>query len=101
MYGGNAYVNIVRNALSVNVEYVKKSKEAMLIDNKWQNKEGQILYGAIGWGKSGIPMGRHKRGTKKGKARDKASIGINIQARHMDHFVIKTSPSEKILNGLV
>jgi hypothetical protein len=101
VYGGNAYVNIVRNALSVNVEYVKKSKEAMLIDNKWQNKEGQILYGAIGWGKSGIPMGRHKRGTKKGKARDKASIGINIQARHMDHFVIKTSPSEQLLNGLV
>ena len=101
VYGGNAYINVVRNSLSFDLEYVQKSKEAMLIDNVWKNKEGRIIYGAIGWGKSGIKMGTRKRGKKKGKPRDKASIGLNIQARHIDHFVIKTSPSEQLLNGLI
>jgi len=101
VYGGNAYLNVVRNSLSLNLEYVEKSKEAMLINNKWQDKSGRIIYGALGWGKSGIKMGTHKRGNKKGENRDKASIGLIVQARHIDHFVIKTSPSEQLLNGLI
>ena len=103
VYGGNAYINVVHNALSVNLEYVQKSKEAMLIDNVWFNKDGRIIYGALGWGKSGINMGKSKKLDKNGnrKNRDKASIGLNLQARHIDHFIIKTAPTEQLLNGLI
>jgi len=67
VYGGNAYLNVVRNSLSLNLEYVEKSKEAMLINNKWQDKKWPNHYGALGWGKSGIKMGTTKEAIRKVK----------------------------------
>ncbi len=90
VYGGTIYSNIMYKTLGVNLEYVQKSKEAILIDNVWQNRNGKIVYASVSWGKRNWKL-----------AGKKANFGMNMQLRHIDHFAIRTAPTEQLLNGLI
>ena len=91
VYGGNAYLTYTKNNFSWTVEGNVKSKEAIMDDNtKFYLKSGNVLYTSMSWGKSGWNLGNHT-----------ASVGLNVQARHVDHFSFRTAPTENLLNGLV
>jgi hypothetical protein len=68
-----------------------KSKEAIMEDDsKFHLTGGKVLYTSMSWGKGGWNLGKQK-----------ASVGLNVQARHVDHFSFRTAPTENLLNGLV
>ena len=91
VYGGNAYLTYTKNNFSWTVEGNVKSKEAIMDDNtKFYLRSGNVLYTSMSWGKSGWNLGNHT-----------ASVGVNVQARHVDHFSFRTAPTENLLNGLV
>ncbi len=91
VYGGNAYLTYTKNNFSWTVEGNVKSKEAIMDDNtKFYLRSGNVLYTSMSWGKSGWNLGNHT-----------ASVGLNVQARHVDHFSFRTAPTENLLNGLV
>ncbi len=91
VYGGNAYLTYTKNNFSWTVEGNVKSKEAIMDDNtKFYLKSGNVLYTSMSWGKSGWNLGNHT-----------ASVGLNVQARHVDYFSFRTAPTENLLNGLV
>lgn len=90
VYGGNGYFSWSLGNFTWNSEYTRKSKEAIRIDNQWENHGGEIIYTSMSWGKSGIKLGKQK-----------ASIGVNVQGRHIDKFSMRTSPNELLLNGLL
>lgn len=91
VYGGNVYLTYTKNNFSWTVEGNVKSKEAIMDDNtKFYLKSGNVLYTSMSWGKSGWNLGNHT-----------ASVGLNVQARHVDHFSFRTAPTENLLNGLV
>ena len=91
VYGGNAYFTYTKDNFSWTVEGNVKSKEAILEDDsKFRLKGGKVLYTSMSWGKGGWNLGKQK-----------ASVGLNIQARHVDHFSFRTAPTENLLNGLV
>ena len=91
VYGGNAYFTYTKDNFSWTVEGNLKSKEAIMEDDsKFHLKGGKVLYTSMSWGKGGWNLGKQK-----------ASVGLNIQARHVDHFSFRTAPTENLLNGLV
>lgn len=91
VYGGNAYFTYTKDNFSWTVEGNVKSKEAIMEDDsKFHLKGGKVLYTSMSWGKGGWNLGKQK-----------ASVGLNIQARHVDHFSFRTAPTENLLNGLV
>ncbi len=91
VYGGNAYFTYTKDNFSWTVEGNVKSKEAIMDDNtKFYLRSGKVLYTSMSWGKGGWNLGKQK-----------ASVGLNIQARHVDHFSFRTAPTENLLNGLV
>ncbi len=91
VYGGNAYLTYTKNNFSWTVEGNVKSKEAIMDDNtKFYLRSGNVLYTSMSWGKSGWNLGNHT-----------ASVGLNVQARHVDYFSFRTAPTENLLNGLV
>ena len=91
VYGFNGYFTYYLGNFTWNVEANYKSEEAIVdSDNKLKLKDGKVLYTSLSWGKSKIKIG------------DKTmSLGVNVQARHIDHFVLKTSPNAILLEGLV
>ena len=91
VYGGNAYFTYTKDNFSWTVEGNVKSKEAIMEDDsKFHLTGGKVLYTSMSWGKGGWNLGKQK-----------ASVGLNIQARHVDHFSFRTAPTENLLNGLV
>lgn len=91
VYGGNAYFTYTKDNFSWTVEGNLKSKEAIMEDDsKFHLKGGKVLYTSMSWGKGGWNLGKQK-----------ASVGLNVQARHVDHFSFRTAPTENLLNGLV
>ena len=91
VYGGNAYFTYTKDNFSWTVEGNLKSKEAIMEDDsKFHLKGGKVLYTSMSWGKGGWNLGKQK-----------ASVGLNIQARHVDNFSFRTAPTENLLNGLV
>jgi hypothetical protein len=91
VYGGNAYLTYTKDNFSWTVEGNVKSKEAIMDDNsKFYLRSGNVLYTSMSWGKGGWNLGKQK-----------ASVGLNVQARHVDHFSFRTAPTENLLNGLV
>lgn len=91
VYGGNAYLTYTKDNFSWTVEGNVKSKEAIMEDDsKFHLTGGKVLYTSMSWGKGGWNLGKQT-----------ASIGLNVQARHVDHFSFRTAPTENLLNGLV
>jgi hypothetical protein len=91
VYGGNAYFTYTKDNFSWTVEGNVKSKEAIMEDDsKFHLTGGKVLYTSMSWGKGGWNLGKQK-----------ASVGLNVQARHVDHFSFRTAPTENLLNGLV
>ena len=91
VYGGNAYLTYTKDNFSWTVEGNVKSKEAIMEDDsKFHLTGGKVLYTSMSWGKGGWNLGKQS-----------ASIGLNVQARHVDHFSFRTAPTENLLNGLV
>ncbi len=91
VYGGNAYFTYTKDNFSWTVEGNLKSKEAIMEDDsKFHLTGGKVLYTSMSWGKGGWNLGNQK-----------ASVGLNVQARHVDHFSFRTAPTENLLNGLV
>ena len=91
VYGGNAYFTYTKDNFSWTVEGNVKSKEAIMDDNsKFYLRSGNVLYTSMSWGKGGWNLGKQK-----------ASVGLNVQARHVDNFSFRTAPTENLLNGLV
>jgi hypothetical protein len=90
-FGFNGYFTYNLGNLVWNVEYTYKTKEAIRnFSNQLNLKDGKVLYTSLSWGKTGMKWGRQK-----------ASIGINLQARHIEHFSLRTTPNEILLNGAV
>lgn len=91
VYGFNGYFTYTLGNLVWNTEANFKSPEAIRdLSNKLMLSDGKVLYTSLSWGKSGMKWGKHK-----------ASIGMNIQARHVDRFPLRTSPNEILLNGML
>ena len=91
VYGGNAYLTYTKDNFSWTVEGNVKSKEAIMEDDsKFHLTGGKVLYTSMSWGKGGWNLGKQK-----------ASVGLNVQARHVDNFSFRTAPTENLLNGLV
>lgn len=92
MYGFNGYFTLSAGNFTWNVEGNYKTPEAIvdITDSKYKLKSGKALYTSISWGKSKIKLGKTF-----------FNIGVNIQARHVDYFMFRTSPRESLLNGMV
>ena len=91
MYGFNAYFGYNIGNFSWNVEGNVKTPEAILgMNDRFKLAGGNVLYTSLSWGKGGWSLGKQK-----------ASIGLNLQARHVDNFAFRTAPTEALLNGLV
>jgi hypothetical protein len=91
VYGFNAYYTYHLGNLTWNTELNYKTPEAMRnLQNRLFLSDGKVLYTSLSWGKSGIRLGKQK-----------ASIGVNVQARHVDKFAFRSSPNDILLQGLV
>jgi hypothetical protein len=107
VWGFNGYSTWSKGNFSLNAEANFKSPEAIIdFDGKLKLKQGKVYYTSISWAKSGISWRSetNKDGTPKTKKEikaQKASVGLNIQARHVDHFPLRTDPTATLLNGLV
>ena len=107
VWGFNSYATWSKGNFSLNAEGNWKSPEAIIdFDGKLKLKQGKVYYTSISWGKSGISW--RSETNKDGSAKtakeikaQKASVGLNIQARHVDHFPMRTDPTATLLNGLV
>ncbi len=91
VYGFNGYFTYYLGNFTWNFEANYKSEEAIVgMDNKLKMRDGKVFYTSLSWGKSKIKFGNSN-----------LSLGVNVQARHIDHFVLKTSPNATLLEGLV
>jgi len=91
MYGFNGYFGYTKGNFGWNVEANVKTPEAILgMNDRFKLAGGNVLYTSFSWGKGGWKLGKQK-----------ASIGLNLQARHVDNFAFRTAPTEALLNGLV
>lgn len=91
VYGFNGYFTFTKGNFGWTVEGNSKSPEAILgLNNNFKLSGGKVLYSSLSWGKGGWKLGKQT-----------ASIGLNIQARHVDNFAFRTAPTEILLNGLV
>lgn len=91
VYGFNSYFTFTLGNLVWNTEVNYKTEEAIRdLGNKLFLSDGKVIYTSLSWGRSNMKWGKQK-----------ASIGLNLQLRHVDKFPLKTSPNEILLNGLV
>jgi len=91
VYGYNAYFSYSIGNLMWNAEYNYKTAEAIKgVNNKYQLHDGQVAYTSLSWGKSNFSLFKQK-----------ASIGINLQGRHVENFALRSSPADLLLNGLI
>lgn len=90
VYGMNGYFTYTKGNFAWNVEYNQKSAEAIrLMDNKLHLKDGKVLYSSLGYGNSFRLL------------KQKASFGLNVQARHIENFPLRTTPNDQLLNGML
>ncbi|MBL7713745.1 MAG: hypothetical protein JNL13_14825 [Chitinophagaceae bacterium] len=81
MYAFTAYNNLTYQNLSWYVEGAYKSTEAISVNGKLQNHDGSTLYSTLGWARKGI--------------------AVNGAVKRTENFVMRTSPSLTLLNGMV
>jgi len=91
VYGFNGYLSYNLGNLNWNAEINYKTPEAIRdMGNKLFLSSGKVYYTSLSWGKSGMKWGKQK-----------ASIGLNLQARHVDKFPLRITPNEQLLNGIM
>jgi len=91
VYGFNGYFSYNRGNLTWNAEVNYKTPEAIRdMGNKLFLSAGKVYYSSLSWGKSGMKWGKQK-----------ASFGLNLQARHVDKFPLRITPNEQLLNGVM
>jgi hypothetical protein len=91
VYGFNGYFTYNLGNLTWNAEFNYKTPEAIRnMSNRLISSDGKVFYTSLSWGKSGMKWGKHK-----------ASIGLNVQARHVENFPLRITPNEQLLNGLI
>jgi len=90
-YAYNGYFDVDVKNFKVGLEYVYKTKEAVRngLNQDLENKAGQVILASMGYSKA-----------KLGK-KHKSGIGLNLQYRHIDHYVMMLSPYVMNLEGLV
>lgn len=113
VYGFNGYATYTKGNFSIGGEANFKSPEAIVdFNNKLALKNGKVFYGNLSWGSKTLKIGKPKsiqvektvKGEKKTVSITKQNtlnLGLNVQARHVDHFTLRTSPRENLLNGLI
>ena len=93
VYGFNYYLNYNLGNFAINVESNYKTKEAIVnANNNLELKSGKVHLASISWGKSKIKLGNKL---------PLISVGLNVQGRYVDHFPLRTSPRENLLDGLI
>jgi len=98
VYGFNGYFNYSIGNWNIGGEANFKTPQAIVdIDNKLALKGGKVYYGTLGWGLPSIKWGKDE----KGKVKNRMSLGLNLQFRHVDHFPLRASPRDNLLNGLI
>lgn len=86
VFAGSVYNTLRIGEWSMYAEYAKKTKEAVFIEQpngslKLQNKDGDVFYGGINYSHSGI--------------------GINLQYKKVNSFILNTSPYNTLLVGII
>lgn len=81
MYSFTAYNTLNYKNISWYVEGAYKTSEAILANGKLENHDGSTLYSTLGWAKKGI--------------------ALNLSAKRTENFVMRTSPSQILLDGMV
>jgi hypothetical protein len=102
VYGFNGYVNYNLGNFNFGGEANFKTPEAIVnADNRLVLKGGKVLYASMGYGGQ-FKFGKKKEIPNTNKFKQNTVYwGINLQARHTDHFPFRTSPRENLLNGLI
>ena len=86
LYAGSIYNTLAWKDVSWYIEYAMKSSEAIKdYDGSLINSDGNVLYTNLTYSHA-----------KEGKG-----FGITGQYRHVDHWVLRTSPNEVLLNGIL
>lgn len=81
MYGFTAYNSLTAGDFSWYVEGSYKTHEAISKDNYLQDLEGNVLYTTLGYAVKGI--------------------AVNVTGKRTENFVMRTSPNEVLLRGLM
>jgi hypothetical protein len=81
MYAGTVYNTLTYKNFSWYMEGAYKSQEGVIENNLLVNKPGNVEYTSINYGKKGI--------------------ALSLAGKRTEDFVMRTSPSELLLNGLL
>ncbi len=81
MYAFSLYNNLVYKNFSWYVEGAYKTHEAILKDNILQDEAGNVAYTSINYGKKGI--------------------ALSLSGKRTENFVMRTSPNETVLKGML
>jgi hypothetical protein len=86
VFAGSVYNTFTLGNVSIYAEYARKSKEATFItgedgSQQLKNLDGSALYSNLSYSTSGL--------------------GINIQYKKIDNFIIRSSPFDNLLVGVV
>ena len=80
-YAFSAYNTLTLGDLSWYAEGAYKTSEAILKDNMLQNEEGSVLFTTLGYARKGI--------------------AVNLTGKRTENFVMRTSPNEILLRGMM
>jgi len=81
MYGFTAYNTLTAGDFSWYVEGSYKTNEAIVKDNILQDLDGNVLYSTLGFARKGI--------------------AVNLSGKRTENFVMRTSPNEVLIRGLM
>jgi hypothetical protein len=81
MYAFTAYNTLTVGDFSWFVEGAYKTDEAILKDNMLQNAEGNVVFTTLGYARKGI--------------------AVNLTGKRTENFVMRTSPNEVLLRGMI
>lgn len=81
MYAFTAYNTLTVGDLSWYVEGAYKTDEAIVKDNKLQGFDGNVLYSTLGYARKGI--------------------AVNLTGKRTENFVMRTSPNEVLIRGMM
>jgi hypothetical protein len=87
MYAASLYNTLTYKNLSLYTEYARKSKEAVFITDEFtgnqtlENKNGYVFYGALNYSISGL--------------------GIDLQYKKINTFIMRASPFNTLLDGVL
>lgn len=81
MYGVTLYNTLTLGSLSWYVEGAYKTHEAILVNDVLQDQSGTSVYTTLGYAKKGV--------------------AVNFTGKRTENFVMRTSPNEVLLNGML